>query len=291
MQEISWEIALSTCLEELVSDRQFLPRTETNLTEAHHLVESMRYSFLAPGKRIRPRLLEASASLFSLPEKAVTWAGVAIEMVHCFTLIHDDMPCLDNDDFRRGRPSNHRKFNEATALLAGDALFSHAFSALSKTQDQCDPSGVVRAISRLAQAVGTRGVIGGQMLEFDLKAFPNLPLLEQVHQMKTSALFEATLLIPLDLAAVKSLAPEKTQSLEKFSRAIGMSFQALDDLEDPPEEAKSEKNLLKYRSRGDVQSSFVALLQSSRLELQEAWGIALDHRLLQISLDLQNRFR
>lgn len=194
-----------------------------------NLAESIRYSLLAPGKRIRPRLMISCAQMVGLEERCVMRAALALEMVHCFTLIHDDLPCMDNDDFRRGRPSNHKKFGEGIALLAGDALITLAMDVF--LDSPLESSRVLAGLRRLVGATGPRGVIGGQASESLLTQNSALKDLRQMHAQKTGALFEAALLIPKDFAGIGDESPEG-KSISLFSQTLGLAFQAADDLED-----------------------------------------------------------
>ena len=193
------------------------------------LQESIRYSLLAPSKKIRPRLLLSCAEMLGLQRTQVIPAAIAIEMIHCFTLIHDDLPCMDDDDFRRGQPSNHKKFGESIALLAGDALIPLAFDVFLETPVEL--SRLKTALKRLAWASGPRGVTGGQAAESDLSKESSIDQLRQMHRQKTGALFIASLLIPKDLAEIPDESPEGL-SILSFADELGLAFQVADDLED-----------------------------------------------------------
>lgn len=195
------------------------------------LRESIRYSLLAPGKRIRPRLALASSQMMHLSESAALPPALAIEMIHCFTLIHDDLPCMDNDDFRRGKPTNHKVYGESLALLAGDALLTMAFEVLTEASAHVPAQNFVQGLQRLLRCSGPRGVAGGQALEMTLGEHAALDRLEQVHRAKTGALFEASILVPADFAGVQ-FSTDKGQAVEIFARALGFGFQIADDLED-----------------------------------------------------------
>jgi geranylgeranyl pyrophosphate synthase len=158
-------------------------------------------------------------------------------MIHCFTLIHDDLPCMDDDDERRGRPSNHIKFGDATALLAGDALIPAALMALWDAAPALGPEradAFAKGYGRFLQATGALGVVGGQALELECNPAPSLEVLLQIHQLKTGALFEAALLTPLDFSAISANDP-RAEVLTEFAQALGLAFQIADDLEDLPE--------------------------------------------------------
>src|SRR3954449_3816040 len=129
------------------------------------LMEAMRYSSLGGGKRLRPFLVVESSAVVGVPRDAALLAGAALECVHCYSLIHDDLPAMDNDDIRRGRPTTHKAFDEATAVLAGDGLFTFAFDILARTETHLDPQVRVQLIGALARAAGIGGMVGGQMLD------------------------------------------------------------------------------------------------------------------------------
>src|SRR5271165_5225078 len=135
------------------------------LSRPARLIEAMRYASLGGGKRFRPFLVVESAGLFEVPRPQALMAGAALECVHCYSLVHDDLPAMDNDDLRRGQPTAHKKFDEATAILAGDGLLTFAFDILSRTQTHPDPAVRVELVAALARASGLGGMVGGQMLD------------------------------------------------------------------------------------------------------------------------------
>lgn len=196
------------------------------------LFEAMRYSLFAGGKRIRPAFaLAACETLGGEPEAAVPFAA-ALEMVHTYSLIHDDLPAMDDDDLRRGRPTNHKVFGEGMAILAGDGLLTDAFAALT------DPGvlaahpaeRVVRAVGELARAAGTAGMVGGQALDLVSEGrVPDLPTLEYLHTHKTGALIRASVVLG-GLAA--GGADEDLDRLGRFAERVGLAFQIADDLLD-----------------------------------------------------------
>ena len=137
---------------------------ESTAAEAR-LIEAMRYSSLDGGKRIRPFLVIQSANLFNVAERSSLRVAAAIEMIHCYSLIHDDLPAMDDDDLRRGRPSNHKQFDEATAILAGDALLTQAFEILAHEDTHDDPAVRCQLVTALSKAAGRHGMVGGQMID------------------------------------------------------------------------------------------------------------------------------
>ena len=202
------------------------------------LVEAMRYSLLGPGKRLRPLLAlaatEAIAGAPPLPEpsdpRAVV-AAAAVELVHCYSLIHDDLPAMDDDDFRRGRPSCHKVFGEATAILAGDGLLTLAFEWLAEAGEWPSAAGrgLGRAALALARGAGPRGMVRGQARDLGEPPPANLDELERLHSEKTAALFRAALEVG---AAAAGAEPVEIEILGDFGQAFGLAFQHADDLED-----------------------------------------------------------
>jgi farnesyl diphosphate synthase len=194
------------------------------------VLEAMRYATFAGGKRLRPYLTLAGARLFGVPEARALRAAAAIEVLHTYSLVHDDLPCMDDDDLRRGRPTTHRMFDEATAVLAGDGLLTIAFEMLADPSTH--PSGEVRAglIGRLARAAGGEGMIGGQMMDM-LSAEHDYDQAEIVllQRMKTGALFEFS----AEAGAILAEAGDEDQArLRSFARDFGLAFQIADDLID-----------------------------------------------------------
>ena len=200
---------------------------ERNLPQ-ERLLESMRYSLLSGGKRIRPVLTLAFCRVCGGdPEKALPFAA-AVEMIHTYSLIHDDLPCMDNDDFRRGRPTNHRAFGEAPALLAGDALLTAAFFEICGAQLPTEQ--ITLAVRVLSHAAGPYGMVGGQMmdLEGEDRAL-SAEYVTLIHRHKTGDLIEAACLLGV-IAAGGDAAKE--QAASSYARAIGLAFQIRDDMLD-----------------------------------------------------------
>src|SRR4051812_17816806 len=204
---------------------------------ARRLVEAMRYATLGGGKRLRPFLVVESAALFSVPRRRALRVGAALECVHCYSLVHDDLPAMDDDDLRRGRPTVHKAWDEATAILVGDALLTEAFRLIAKAK-ALKPSRRVKATSILADAAGSIGMVGGQMLDLAAEGRygkqpngreENLALLETLASKKTGALIAGAAM----LGAVAGGADrESRQSLGVYGKAIGLAFQIADDLLD-----------------------------------------------------------
>ena len=192
-------------------------------------VNAMRYSLLSGGKRIRPILLLEFYSLFGGRAEGALNFAAAIEMIHTYSLIHDDLPCMDNDDMRRGRPSCHKAFGYDTALLAGDALLTHAFFAAANAVD-IPPERVSRAISVLAQKAGIYGMVGGQVMDLDFeKNGANGEELTAMYIKKTSCLLEAAAMCGAVLAGADE---ETVKKAEEYAENLGLAFQITDDILD-----------------------------------------------------------
>lgn len=194
------------------------------------VVEAMRYSALDGGKRLRPYLSIASADLFDVPRVQALRTGAAVEMVHCYSLIHDDLPAMDNGDLRRGRPTCHKAFDEATAILAGDALLTQAFAVLSADATHPDGDTRVKIIAALADAAGAAGMVGGQML--DLMAEQSdlgEEDVERLQALKTGRLLAA----PCRIGGLLGQADaDALESLDSYGYCLGAAFQITDDLLD-----------------------------------------------------------
>jgi len=232
MQTQPWE-AQHNALRQAVEAR-LLEYTQARLALAPgRLAESMAYSLLDGGKRIRPVLcLGFAKALGPLPPLAYE-AAMAVEMVHCYSLIHDDLPCMDDDDLRRGRPTNHKVFGEAMAILAGDALLTEAFAALAGPlgAEGSDEERQVRArlCQELAHAAGALGMVGGQVLDTDENRPAELCYLLKLHKKKTGALIKAACRLGVLAAGGGSQA---LQAAETYGEAVGLAFQIADDLLD-----------------------------------------------------------
>jgi geranylgeranyl diphosphate synthase type II len=190
------------------------------------LHKAMRYSALAPGKRLRPAICMASAEAVGGAALDALDAGCAAELVHCFSLIHDDLPAIDDDDLRRGRPTCHKVFGEAMAILAGDALFALAFQVASEIEAPSDR--VQKVTSCLARATGSAGLVGGEVLDIEGEgSSPDADMLQTIHERKTGALIAACCTMGGILAGASDT--ERT-ALEGYGRNIGLAFQIADDL-------------------------------------------------------------
>ena len=208
------------------------------LSRPARLIEAMRYSSLNGGKRFRPFLVVESAALFEVPRQNALMAGAALECVHCYSLVHDDLPAMDNDDLRRGQPTAHKAFDEATAILAGDGLLTFAFDILSRQETHADPRVRIELVMALARASGVGGMAGGQMLDLAAEGrfVQNRGALEfsekdvrTLQAMKTGALLRFACQAGGILAAATAA---QRSALERYGAAVGQAFQIADDLLD-----------------------------------------------------------
>ncbi len=205
---------------------QILPAPQTAPT---HLHEAMRYAVLLGGKRIRPLLCLAAAEFAQASPHAALVAGSAVELIHAYSLVHDDMPCMDNDVLRRGQPTVHVAFGEATALLVGDSLQPLAFGALTSLHAEIGADATVLLTRWLADAAGSQGMAGGQAIDLAAVGLSMAQLdLEQMHRLKTGALLRAAVL--MGACAQRQTPPEAlVAALDRYARCIGLAFQVVDD--------------------------------------------------------------
>jgi farnesyl diphosphate synthase len=225
------------------------------------LVEAMRYATIGAGKRIRPLLLTATADLYGVDRVAAVRAGTAIEAIHSYSLIHDDLPCMDDDDLRHGKPTLHKAFDEATAVLAGDSLHALAFEILAGEQMSGDPFIRAELTWTLARASGHSGMAGGQMMDMVAEgAGYDLHTITRLQQLKTGALLAAA----VEMGAVLGHVPHEGRAhLRNYARDIGLAFQIVDDLLDHEgDEDKAGKALRKDEEQG--KATFVSLLGPER---------------------------
>ncbi len=194
------------------------------------LHEAMRYATLEGGKRVRPLLAFAAGEVSGAAPERVEIAAAAVELIHAYSLVHDDLPCMDDDTLRRGKPTVHMEYDEATALLVGDALQSLAFQLIAESSLAEDPRVQLEMLKTLALAAGSRGMAGGQQIDLEAtgKAL-SLPELELMHIHKTGALIRAAVL--LGFSCGKSSEAER-QKLDKYAKSIGLAFQVVDDVLD-----------------------------------------------------------
>jgi len=204
----------------------YLPSVTETPARLH---EAMHYATLDGGKRVRPLLVFAAGELFGAAPQALARAAAAVEMIHAYSLVHDDMPCMDDDALRRGKPTVHVKYDEATALLVGDALQAQAFLVLSEGDG--DASRQLAMVRLLARASGSVGMCGGQAIDLASVGIAlSQPELEQMHRLKTGALLRAAVM--LGAWCGKALAEDDTAALDRYAAAIGLAFQVVDDILD-----------------------------------------------------------
>ncbi|MCG5262658.1 geranyl transferase [Cupriavidus gilardii] len=193
------------------------------------LHEAMRYAALGGGKRVRPLLVHAAGEVGGADPRACDAAACAVEMIHAYSLVHDDMPCMDDDDLRRGRPTVHKAYDEATALLVGDALQTQAFIVLAEA-DALEPAARLRLVAELARASGSIGMAGGQAIDLQhVGQAMSLDELETMHRMKTGALLRASIRMG---ALCGHIDEAGLAALDRYAAAIGLAFQVVDDILD-----------------------------------------------------------
>lgn len=245
-----------------------LPRYGTSAGAPRRLKDSMLYSLMAGGKRLRPVLCLTAGALFGAPEEDLLPFACGIEMIHTYSLIHDDLPAMDNDDLRRGRPSNHKAFDEATAILAGDGLQADAFAAM--TSCPVDPHLVVRAVREFAHAAGSGGMVGGQELDM-LGEGHRIPLedLRHLHSLKTGAILRASVTCGAILGGAEN---DALEVLGRYGASIGVAFQIADDILDVVSDAETlGKPVGSDAEEGkNTYPALVGLDESRRLALRHA---------------------
>ncbi len=229
------------------------------------LIEAMRYAAIGGGKRMRPLLCVTTAGMLAVDRETAVRVGCAIEAIHVYSLIHDDLPCMDDDALRHGKPTLHRQFDEATAVLAGDSLHALAFEVLSDAERIPDPFIRAELVSCLARASGADGMAGGQMMDIVAEESEfDLPTVTRLQQLKTGALLAAS----VEMGAILGHLPaEGRRALRHYAHDIGLAFQIADDLLDHEgDEELAGKALRKDAEAG--KSTFVSLLGADRAREQ-----------------------
>jgi farnesyl diphosphate synthase len=222
----TWQTHYRERIEAVLGRR--LPAADAEPARLHR---AMRYAALGQGKRIRPLLVYATGTAIGVPPESLDAPAAAVELIHAYSLVHDDLPAMDDDDLRRGRPTTHRAFDEATAILAGDALQVLAFEILADDPMPIGAAGRIDMIRLLAGASGTQGMAGGQAMDLAATGRRLEPLqIEAMHARKTGALIRACVLIAC--AAAPALAAAQREALDRYGQTIGLSFQIVDDLLD-----------------------------------------------------------
>lgn len=267
-QHISFEAALAATAQAVEAglDR-FLPARAGD-----RLRDAMRYASLGQGKRLRPFLVMQSAALFGQPEAQALRVAAALECVHCYSLVHDDLPAMDNDDLRRGQPTTHRKFDEATAILAGDGLLTIAFEILADTATHDDPAIRSALVLELARASGEAGMVGGQMKDIEAEAggFASYVAIAAMQGMKTGALFR----FACEAGAI--MAGADRAPLRQYAEHVGLAFQIADDILDVESDATTlGKATGKDKDRGKATFVDFLGLEGAKAEAARLTGAAI----------------
>jgi farnesyl diphosphate synthase len=232
------------------------------------VVEAMRYSALAPGKRLRPFLALASAQLFAVSRRSALQAAAAVELVHAYSLVHDDLPAMDDSDLRRGRPTCHKQFDDATAVLAGDGLLTYAFEVLAQPDTHGDPAVRCELVTALAQAAGAAGMVGGQMIDLLAENDPTLDIgaITRLQRLKTGALIAFS----CEAGGILGKAgAEQRLALRGYAHDLGLAFQIADDLLDiEGSAAETGKPVGSDAAAG--KATFVSILGAERARAQAA---------------------
>lgn len=262
-RDLTLEVALQNnarAVERLLD--KLLPKAEG---PEHRLLSAMRYATFAGGKRLRPFLVTSSATLFRVSHERALRVAAALECVHTYSLIHDDLPCMDDSDLRRGQPSVHVAFDEATAVLAGDALLTFAFEVLGERETHDDPAVRSELVLELAQAAGARGMVGGQMIDLEAEGKDlDIGAINRLQHMKTGAL----ICYAAESGAILGHGSVETrQALKGYAQNLGLAFQITDDIldaEGDPE--KVGKELGKDAEAG--KATFLTILGADRAKMQ-----------------------
>src|ERR1700743_1670093 len=237
---------------------------ETGMAE-QRLVDAMRYGALGGGKRLRPFLVMSSSSLFGVADRSAQRTAAAVEFIHCYSLIHDDLPAMDNSDLRRGKPTVHKEFDEATAILAGDALLTYAFEILSDPQTHEDPNVRCALVTALAKASGSNGMVGGQMLDLIAETTElDIGAITRLQRMKTGELIAFSAEAG---ALLGNISVQHHNSMRAYAHDLGLAFQIIDDLLDAEgTEAETGKSVGRDAKAG--KATFVTILGADRARSQ-----------------------
>jgi farnesyl diphosphate synthase len=264
-------------------------RLDQHLTPGQHfgpprrLADAMRHAVLVGGKRFRPFLVIESARMFGAPPARVLDAACALECIHCYSLAHDDLPAMDDDDLRRGKPTVHKAFDEATAILAGDALQSLAFEILANPASHPNPAVRAHLVLELAVAAGWAGMCGGQMMDLEQEGKggeTRLAIIQRIHGMKTGALIEFACIAGGYLAGAKAA---EVDALRNYGQLLGQMFQAADDILDVTQateglgktagkDVKADKATVVARMGLDKAKEYVAMLQAAAIDALAPFG-------------------
>ena len=246
-----WMRNVQSTMEETLS--RLLPEGKLASSSLH---ESMRYAVLDGGKRIRPLLVFATGNIFGTETTTLARSAAAVEMIHAYSLVHDDMPCMDNDVLRRGKPTVHVEFGEATALLAGDALQAQAFIVLSN--QQCDPVLIVEMMRLLSHAAGAAGMCGGQAIDLaSVGKSLAVKEIENMHRLKTGALLTASVFLGAYCSKIPT--EQEKNALNAYAKAIGLAFQVVDDILDVTADS-ADLGKTAGKDNADNKPTYVSLL-------------------------------
>ena len=261
-----------TALVDAALDR-WLPGTEMLPPRLH---EAMRYSVFAGGKRLRPVLIIAACEAVGGDPRQVLHAACAMEMIHTYSLIHDDLPAMDDDDFRRGRPTNHKVYGEANAILAGDALLTEAFRLLADPEANrgIDPAVALRVIETIARCAGSQGMVGGQVVDMESEGKPiDFATLQYIHTRKTGALFLASIQAGAWLGGGGE---DQVAALTRYGETAGLAFQIADDILDiVGDQAEIGKDVGSDQARGKATYPALLGLSEARRRAEELRDLAI----------------
>jgi farnesyl diphosphate synthase len=262
---------VETCLTDLLAGNA-LPQ---EIVRPDRLMEAMRYTALGGGKRLRPILFMESAAMFGAEREKACLPACALELIHCYSLVHDDLPAMDDDDLRRGKPTVHIAYDEATAILAGDSLLTLAFDVIARNEAQTNPAIRAELILGLARASGTGGMAGGQMLDLMAeKTAPDQAGIRQLQAMKTGALLRFACEGGAVFAGAR---PEDIANMKRFGEHLGAAFQLADDILDATSDAETMgKATAKDAAAGKGTLVQTLGLEAARKELDAITQAALD---------------
>ena len=241
------------------------------------LADAIRYASLGGGKRLRPFLVVSSARLFGVAESCALRVGAAVEMIHCYSLVHDDLPAMDNDDLRRGKPTTHKAYDEATAILAGDALLTQAFEVLADSETHADPKVRIALVAALARAAGAAGMVGGQALDMQAEQTPltEIGAITRLQRLKTGALFEFSCEAGAILGKVEDA---RRGALQAYAHDMGLAFQIADDLLDYVSDSETlGKNIGDDLAEGKPTLPLIYAMQAADEEQLKSLRHAIEH--------------